>query len=147
MRYYYSYEEFREDLKTLCEMIEREWEFDAILAIARGGMTMGHMMGEYFNTRYVFTINAISYENDRKLNEVKIFNIPDLKDFKRVLVVDDIVDSGDSMRDVLNLLKNRFSLEFKTAVIFHKEKSSFYADFWVKRPKGWVDFFWSVDLR
>ncbi len=147
MRYYYSYEEFRKDLKNLCQKIEG-WEFDAILAIARGGMTMAHMMGEYFNKREVLSLNSIGYEDNVKLKEVKIFNIPELFSFKRVLIVDDIIDSGESMDKVLKVLKRKYDkVSFKTAVIFQKENALIKADFWVRRPKAWIDFFWSEDLK
>ncbi len=148
MRYYYSYESFKEDLKILAKKIEKGYDFDAIVAIARGGMTIGLMLGEYFDNRYVFTINAIGYEDDKKLEKVKVFNIPDLSGFKNVLIVDDIVDSGESMERVVKILKEKYpDLTFKTAVIFQKPDASFSADFFVKKPLGWVDFFWTVDLR
>ncbi len=147
MRYYYSYEEFRKDLKHLCQKIEG-WEFDAILAIARGGMTMAHMMGEYFNKREVLSLNSVGYEDNVKLKEVKIFNIPELFSFKRVLIVDDIIDSGESMDKVLKVLKKKYDkVSFKTAVIFQKENALIKADFWVRRPQAWIDFFWSEDLK
>ena len=148
MRYYYSYEIFREDLKKLSLLVEKNYKFDAIVAIARGGMTIAHMMGEYFDNRNVFTINSIGYEDDKKLPTVKVFNIPDLKKYKNVLIVDDIVDSGESMNKVVSILKNKFpNNTFKTAVIFQKKDATFQADFSVKEPQGWIDFFWSVDLN
>ncbi len=148
MRYYYGYEEFRKDLKKLCLKIESRFDFDAILAVARGGMTMAHMMGEYFNNRYVFGVNSVGYEDNKKLKSVKIFNIPNLKGFKRVLIVDDIIDSGDSIREVLRVLKKEYeNIDFKIASIFQKSDASFRADFWIKEPKGWIDFFWSEDLK
>jgi xanthine phosphoribosyltransferase len=148
VRYYYPYESFREDLKILVKKIEKSYEFDCIVAIARGGMAIGLMMGEYFDNRYVFTVNSIGYEDDRKLEDVKIFNIPHLKGFKRVLIVDDIVDSGESMKKVVSVLKERYPGHiFKSAAIFQKPNASFKADFFVKKPLGWVDFFWSVDLK
>ncbi len=147
MRYYYSYEEFRKDLKNLCQKI-KGWEFDAILAVARGGMTMAHMMGEYFNKREVLSLNSIGYEDNVKLKEIKIFNIPNLSSFKRVLIVDDIIDSGESMGKVLKALKKRYNgVSFKTAVIFQKKDALMKADFWVREPKAWIDFFWSEDLQ
>ncbi len=148
MRYYYGYESFKDDLKKLSLKIEKGYEFDAIVAIARGGMTIAHLLGEYFDNRNVFTINTIGYEDDKKLPCVKVFNIPNLKGYKRVLIVDDIVDSGESMKKVVSILKERYPQNiFKTAVIFQKKAVLFEADFYIKEPQGWIDFFWSVDLK
>jgi len=46
---YYPYEEYRQDLKTLISKIDKP--FDAILGIARGGLSMAQMLGEYYDLR------------------------------------------------------------------------------------------------
>ncbi len=140
---YYGYDEFVRDLKLLIAKID--WEFDAIVAISRGGLTIAHFLGEYYNIRNVFTINAIGYEDQEKLNEVKIFNIPDLQEFRNVLVVDEIVDSGETMQKVMQKL-NGFDVKLKSAVIFVKSDAIYQPDFFVKYTNEWIDFFWTRDL-
>ena len=115
---YYPYQAFREDLKTLTQKIDRK--FDAILPIARGGLSMALMLAEYYDIREVYAINTIGYEGSQKLDEVHVFNIPDLKSAKRVLIVDDIVDSGDTLIEVLRVLRERYpEVTFYTASIFY----------------------------
>ncbi|RUM74475.1 MAG: phosphoribosyltransferase, partial [Sulfurovum sp.] len=46
---YYSYETYKEDLKQLIQKIDQP--FDAILGIARGGLSMAQMLGEYYGLR------------------------------------------------------------------------------------------------
>ncbi len=82
------------------------------------------------------------------MDSVKIFNFPDLKGSRVILVVDDIVDSGDTLIQILEKLKGRYpNLDIYTASIFYKESAKIKPDFFVKEAKEWIDFFWSVDLK
>ena len=142
---YYSYDEFREDLKTLTQKIDEP--FDAILGIARGGLGMAQMLGEYYDLREVYAINTIGYDGTEKKDLVKVFNIPDLKSAKKILIVDDIVDSGDTLVEVLKVLKVTYpKVTFLTASIFYKATACIKPTWYVKEPEGWVEFFWSIDL-
>lgn len=143
---YYPYDEFIEDLKVLTQKINQE--FDVILPIARGGLSIGQMLGEFYDIREVYAINTIGYDNSEKLKEVTVFNVPNLDMTKHVLIVDDIVDSGDTLVEVLKVLEIKYpSIEFFTASIFYKPTSVIEPTWWVKEPKGWIEFFWSEDLR
>jgi len=146
MGVYYPYQEFREDLKILVKKID--FEFDAIIAVARGGMIIAQMIGEYFDIRDVFIINSIGYKGDKRIDSIKIFNIPNLDRSKNILIVDDIIDSGQTMKEILNILnKNHSKKVFKTASIFYKKEALYKPDFFVKYTTKWVDFFWSIDLK
>ncbi len=125
-----------------------DWEFDAIIAIARGGMSLAQRLGEHYNLRSVYTINTIGYDDTQKRESVEVFNIPDLKDARRVLVVDDIVDSGDTLREVLSVLQRTYPhATYKTASLFYKKTASIAPDWSVKEADAWIDFFWSVPTR
>ena len=143
---YYPYQEFKEDLKTLTQKIDKP--FDTILGVARGGLSMAQMLGEYYNLREVYAINTIGYEDTQKKESVEVFNIPNLKNAKEVLIVDDIVDRGDTLIEVLKELNKKYpKITFYTASIFYKKSAKIRPTWFVKEPKGWVDFFWSEDLR
>lgn len=144
-RIYYSYDDFRNDLKVLAKKIDKE--FDVILAIARGGLSMAHMLGEYYNIRKVYAINTIGYEDTQKLQSVTVFNVPNLKDAKNVLIVDDIVDSGDTLIEALKILGETYpQTNFYTASLFYKKSAKIAPNWYVKEAKTWIDFFWCKDL-
>jgi len=143
---YYPYEEYKQDLKTLISKIDQP--FEAILGIARGGLSIAHLLGEYYDMREVYSINTIGYEDTQKNDTVKVFNIPELKSAKKVLIVDDIVDSGDTLVEVLAVLNGKYpNVIFFTAALFYKKTAKITPTWYVKEPKGWIDFFWTVDLR
>lgn len=143
---YYSYEDFRRDLKTLTKKIDKP--FDTIMGISRGGLSMAQMLGEFYDIRKVYAINSIGYDDTTKLDEVRVFNIPDLDGSKDVLIVDDIVDSGDTILKILEILKERFpQINFYVASIFYKKSAKIAPNWFVQEPKEWIEFFWSVDLK
>ena len=143
---YYAYDEFRDDLKILTHKIDKA--FEVLLPISRGGLSMGQMLGEFYGIREVYAINTMGYDDNKKLDEVKVFNVPLLKEGQKVLIVDDIVDSGDTLVEVLRVLKSQYpQTTFFTASIFYKPTAIIKPNWWVKEPKGWIDFFWSEDLK
>lgn len=143
---YYPYGDFLADTKQLVEKID--WKFDAIIAIARGGLSLAQLLGEYYDLRSVYSINTIGYDDTKKLEDVKVFNIPQLNDAKDVLIVDDIVDSGDTIVEVIKVLNQVYpDVTFKVASLFYKKSAKIAPSWYVKEAKGWIDFFWAVDMH
>ena len=142
MKYYYTYEEFIKDLETI-EKEVKDYTPDTLVAIARGGMTLAHFLAERLNIRDVYALNAVSYENEKKFGKPKIFNIPNLQTRKRVLIIDDISDSGETLYDTLEILKEKYkNTEFKTLTLFFKEKTKLIPDITLKKTDKWIVFFW-----
>lgn len=143
---YYSYDMFKIDaleLSFLC----KDFTSDAILGIARGGLTLSHFMSQALSQRNVFTLNTISYDGRIQKDNVEVFNIPSLEKFRKVLIVDDIIDSGKTIEKVMTLLKNSYpNIEFKVASLFYKEDALVKPDFTINKADKWIDFFWEVDL-
>lgn len=145
---YYSYEEFLQDLKDLHNKIDCSiGKPDAIIAIARGGLTMAHLLALRWDLREVYTLNAISYQGEKQ-GELIIKNIPTIAEgVKKVLIVDEIVDSGKSLIKVVEILKKlNVDVDFYTSAIFQKESAVFRADFSLREPESWIDFFWEKDM-
>jgi xanthine phosphoribosyltransferase len=143
---YYSYEEFVVDTKKLV-LLCQEFQADTLLAIARGGLTLGHAYAHAVDNRRLFAINSILYEKDAKGQSCEIFNTPELKDAKKVLILDDIIDSGQTIKEVLALLKQCFPhVEFKIASLFYKPTAVIQPDFAVREATEWIEFFWEKDF-
>ena len=143
---HYTYDLFVTDTKTLIEKCTN-FQPDIILAVARGGLTLSHFMAQTMNIRNLFSINSIHYNDETKLDTFEIFNIPDLSNAKRVLIVDDIVDSGETMVEILKILNNKFpNVEFKIATLFYKKSALIQPDFTVNEADCWIDFFWEADI-
>lgn len=143
---YYSYELFKEDTKELVEKC-KGYKPDVLLAVARGGLTLGHFMAQAMDMRNLYTLNSIHYEKEQKLDTFNIFNIPDVSEAKRVLILDDIIDSGETMQEIFKLLNEKFpDVEFKLATIFYKKSAILQPDYTVREANKWIDFFWEIDV-
>ncbi len=143
----YSYAEFLEDIKRLCKTLESV-KFEAVVAVARGGVTAAHFISEYFDIRNFYIVNAVGYEDERMLDSVKIFNVPKIAGVKSALIVDDIVDSGRSLVEVKRALMNENpNIDFFSAALFYKPRAVTRPDFYLKIADRWIDFFWSVDIK
>lgn len=143
---YYSYENFKNDTKVLIEKV-RASDFEAIVAVARGGLTLSHAMAEGLDIRQVQSIRCELYDKSQKRENITIFGACEFKNIKRVLVVDDISDSGDTLNAVMNHLNSEFeNIEFKSATLFYKKTSIYEPDFWINEADDWIDFFWERDF-
>ncbi|MDD5400761.1 MAG: phosphoribosyltransferase family protein [Sulfurimonas sp.] len=143
---YYSYENFKIDTNTLIKEV-KSVGFDAIVAIARGGLTLSHAMAEGLNIRQVQSIKTELYDGSIKRERITVSGRCEFKDVNRVLVVDDISDSGDTLKAVMQYLKSEFQdIEFKSATLFYKKTSIYEPDFWVNEADDWIDFFWERDF-
>jgi len=142
---YYGYEKFVEDVKELVRMTQ-EYNPDTIIGIARGGWTLAHAYASATDNRQLMSINSILYEGDQRGKKCDIFNVPELEKSKKVIILDDIVDSGQTVKEVLNYLKNHFpKVEFKIASIYYKKTAVIQPDFALYETDEWIEFFWEKD--
>ena len=144
---FYSYDEFAVDAKKMAKQIKNEFDPEVILAVARGGLTLGHSLAVALENRNLFTLNSIHYEDTNKLDTIQIFNVPDLSRYTKILLVDDIIDSGESMVEIKRELLKRYpNLDIKIATVFYKEKALLLPEFKVKEAHDWVEFFWDIHI-
>ena len=145
---YYDFSSFEHDGKILANRARDEFNPEAILGIARGGLTLAHFLANALDIRDCFSLNSIHYENTTKLDTIKIYNIPDLSKFKRVLITDDIIDSGESMVAIKKEINRLYpNLEIAVATIFYKPKALMLPNFTIKEADDWIEFFWDLSLE
>ncbi len=144
---YYNYENFKNDTCKLIEMA-RGFNPEMIVAVARGGLTLAHAMAEGLNIREVESVRSELYDDDKKRESICIFGECHLADKKRVLVVDDIADSGETLEAIMHKLQaENPDTEFKTATLFYKKTSLHQPDFTINEANDWIDFFWERDFK
>lgn len=140
---FYSYASFAKDVKILSTKIQKDFDPEAILAVARGGLSLAHAISMRLNNRNCFSLNSIHYEDTKKLDTINIFNIPDLSKFKKVLLVDDMIDSGESIVAIKKEIMKRYpDLELRIATIFYKSKALLLPEYSVTEAYDWIEFFW-----
>ena len=145
MKQYYAYENFRDDTNKLIQKV-KTFEPEAILAIARGGYTLSHAMAEGLDIRDVQSIRTELYDKECKRDELTLFGECSFN-VKKVLVVDDIADSGETLRFIMEYLEKNFpEIECRSATLFYKKTSCYEPDFWINEANAWIEFFWEKDF-
>jgi hypothetical protein len=61
---------------------------------------------------------------------------------KRVLVVDDVADTGESLLVALEHVRERGAGEIRTVTLYHKPHSKFRPDFFSQTTSHWIIFPW-----
>lgn len=146
MKQYYSYENFTKDTNSLIKELN-PYEVEVIVGIARGGLTLSHCIAEGLEIRDVQTIRTELYDDTCKRQEISVFGSCHFESVKKVLVVDDIADSGETLKEVMSYLESSFSdVEFISATLFYKKTSIYEPDFWINEAHNWIEFFWEKDF-
>lgn len=120
---------------------------DVVVAVARGGLLPGGAVAYALGTKGIGTLNVEFYTDiGQTLSDPRV--LPPLMDTselagKSVLVVDDVADSGRTLRLVIDLLTSH-GVDARTAVLYTKPSSIFAPDYsWRTTPK-WITFPWSA---
>lgn len=137
----YTTDSFRDDCKILAERVS-SFPFTHILSIERGGGYVTRELIKYYHNAIIVPIQ-VSFYDGKKKRDIPVVTYESCKVFTnhdRVLVVDDLVDSGDSLKYVLNMyILNKCKV--KTAVLLKKPTSIVDPDFCVhKNITSWVQF-------
>ncbi len=138
---YLGWAEYGALLEKLAKKVAaRHIEFDLVIGIARGGLPVAMVVSDRLGARVDF-INVKSYDGIGKRTRPKILTTvtQDIKD-EKVLLVDDIVDEGDTMSTVTEYLVTKDPESVKTAALFTKPWSSVRPDFSLGVVESWVVF-------
>ena len=133
---------FVSDLKKFCS----DKQFDCILAVARGGSIIGTLLSYQLNIpiRYV---GISSYNGDKKTDEMKFTQHAEIGDYKNILVVDDIVDTGDTINFIKDIIAlNSFDRQFTYTTMYTVAGKQEMVDFKVavKQQDEWIEFPWEI---
>ena len=113
---------------------------DIIIGIARGGLVPARMVCDLLLQDELISIRTEHWSTASKKEKARIkFSLPKEADilWKKVLVVDDIADTGESFSLILDYLKEKCPLETRTAVLQYKTSSTFVPDYWGEKLEEW----------
>lgn len=116
---------------------------DCILAVARGGVFIGTLLSYKLDIPIKY-IGVSSYIGDKKTDNVHFTQHADVTEFKNILVIDDIIDSGDTIQFVKDILENSFDKNFEFVTMYAvegKENNVTWCDK-IKGKNDWVEFPW-----
>ena len=130
------------------QVLDSGFQPDLMLSITRGGMMPAGAMSYAMGIKNLHIINVEFYTGvDTRLPlPVLLPPVPaavHLSD-KRVLVVDDVADTGETLRMVRDFCAGHVA-ETRTAVLYEKPQSVVKCDYVWKRTSEWISFPWSSE--
>ena len=135
---YVSWDDYHRLIERLALQIHAaDWPFNQIICIARGGLRVGDVLSRIFDqplailSTHSYSETGGTVRGALTVSEHMTMSSPQLGD--RVLLVDDMVDSGHTLQTVFEILPQRFPhlREVRTAVLWYKACSVFKPDYYV----------------
>ena len=126
---------------------------DLIVAIARGGFVPARLLADHLD---VFDMDSIKIEHYQGVNRQRLarlrYPLAADVDGRRILVVDDVSDSGETFELALEHIRGKGEpAQLRTAALHHKETSSYRPHFHAGQLEQWrwLIYPWAIreDLR
>ena len=152
---YISWSEYHRKIEQLAIQIHQSgWESDYIICLAKGGLRVGDILCRIFDQPLAIlsssSYTSFSSENNHpsrsKIKFSQHLSLIEPNLTGKILLTDDLVDSGISLQESIKWLQNRYGqeiTEIKTAVIWYKgcsvTKPDYYVDYlpdnpWIHQP-------------
>ena len=143
-----TWEAFGGACRALAQRIADDgWVPDVVVAVARGGLTVAGGVAYALGVKNCGAINVVFYTGVETRLDVPILLPPtfDLVDVEglRTLVVDDVADTGHTLRLVREVLAQHVA-EARTAVLYHKPRSVVVPHYAWRQTDDWIVFPWSA---
>jgi len=138
---YVSWPEYGNLASALAEEVQSAGKrFDLVVGIVRGGMPVALVVSDHLDVKIDF-INVKSYVGIGKRDVPRILStLTEEITGKNVLVVDDLVDQGDTMKVVVEHLSAQSPKLLEVAVLFKKPWTKFEPDYYLEVVDRWVVF-------
>ena len=147
---YIDYAQFGEKLEKLYHKILRGGVPTTIFGIASGGLNLSKPLANWLKCKHV-GISIHFYDGDRLEGKPYFANIPPIPtDWTNLLLVDDILDSGTTIKYFTDTTKLVQGVNFKVATLHwnpngkHGLKPDFYVD--KKKESTWICYPWEPDF-
>lgn len=130
--------------KLADQIAETGFRPDIIVAVSRGGFDPARILSDELNIRSLASLQVIYYAGVNERNDKPQVKYPLNADISglNVLVVDDVADSGNSLKVVKEYVDSLGPREVKMATLHHKPWSTFEPDFFAESADKWIIYPW-----
>ena len=138
----YNWKDYDKDIAKLVRRIKyAKFKPNTIVALARGGLIPGVSLSHRLKVPLLI-ISTSSYQGQQRGSLA--FNASFTRPIQSpVLIIDDIVDSGETMSNIHNYIAS-LGVDVRTASLFYKERSLFKPTWYLRKVKNeaWINFAW-----
>ena len=147
-----SWSDHIEGINALGEAILASgWKPTAILGISRGGLIPAAMLSYIFDVRLIQSVRVQHYDGDNARLESGPQFVEETRPFdalniytQRLLIVDDIIDTGETLKLVRDAAQDHAD-EVKVAALYVRSDQKHSADWYWKVEDDWVVFPWAPE--
>ncbi|MEM3480101.1 MAG: phosphoribosyltransferase [Candidatus Korarchaeum sp.] len=125
------------------KIVESGYKPDVIIAILRGGVILARLLSDLLSIRDMKIMRVIHYDalESKKIAEI-VEPINCRLDGMKVLLVDDVADTGESLIVARDHILERGAAEVRIATIHYKPWSKIKPDYYSEETEAWVVYFW-----
>lgn len=143
-----TWDQFHRDSRALAWRLAGQGPFEAVIAIARGGLVPATIVARELNIRTIESVAVKSYDHQSQ-GEVKVLKaissdiVERAKSGGKMLIVDDLVDTGATARAVRNMLPGAHF-----ATVYAKPQGRDLVDTFITEVSQdtWIFFPWDMDM-
>jgi xanthine phosphoribosyltransferase len=143
-----TWDQFHRDSRALAWRLAGMGGFDAVVAIARGGLVPAAIVARELNIRTVETVAVKSYDHQNQggiqvLKPISQQVLDLAKNGAKILIVDDLVDTGSTARVVREMLPGAHF-----ATVYAKPMGRELVDTFITEVSQdtWIFFPWDLDV-
>lgn len=138
-----TWQDIGKAIEALALTVREDYEPDILLGIARGGLIPAVRLSHLLNDLLMRVIHVKYYENvDETKKEPEIY-WSDVRELEgKVLIVDDVADTGSTLEAVTDHLEGRIDGDLKVCTIAYKPSSTVEPDYYVYETEKWIVFPW-----
>jgi len=140
---YYPWAQLGEDIFKLAQDISQSGKkFDRLIALAKGGLTFSRSLVDFLDIPDVSSLQIEFYTGIGETAKTPVItqSLPVTVKNERILLFDDIVDSGETLKLAVQYLKYHGASEITTSALVGKPWTTFKADFTAKSTEAWIIF-------
>jgi len=140
-----SWDEIYEMLLSLAEKIRRDnFNPDLIVGICRGGWPPARVMSDLLGKPKLANVSVEFYVDVAETKSKPVLTQPITMpvEGKRILILDDVADTGKTLKLVKDHLLSKGAGEVKIATIYYKPWSIITPDYYERKTKRWIVFPW-----
>jgi hypoxanthine phosphoribosyltransferase len=120
---------------------------DLVVGVSRGGLVPARTVCDFLLQKDLASIRVEHWGIAKTLGRARIkYTLPAGVSGKKVLVVDDVADTGDSFVQIMKYLNDLNPAEVRTAVLQYKTCSTFVPDYWGQKQEEWkwIIYPWAI---
>lgn len=140
---YHTWEMLGEEIFALSQQIlESGQQFDRVIALAKGGLTFARSLNDFLVIPELSALSIEFYTGVGKTAKTPVItqSLPVSIRNENILLFDDVVDSGETMKLAMEYLQHHGVKSITTASLIYKPRSVFTPDYSARETTAWVIF-------